>query len=40
MPGLWVSEVVALRVQDIDSGRMVIKVAHGKGDRERLAMLT
>ncbi len=38
--GLRVSEVVALRVADIDSGRMVIKVAHGKGDRERLAMLS
>jgi site-specific recombinase XerD len=38
--GLRVSEVVALRVQDIDSGRMVIKVTHGKGDRERLAMLS
>ena len=38
--GLRVSEVVALRVDDIDSGRMVIKIAHGKGDRERLAMLS
>ena len=38
--GLRVSEVAALRVQDIDSTRMVITVAHGKGDRERLAMLS
>lgn len=38
--GLRVSEVVALRVADIDSRRMVIRVAHGKGDRERLAMLS
>jgi site-specific recombinase XerD len=38
--GLRVSEVVALRVDEIDSRRRVIKVAHGKGDRERLAMLS
>jgi len=38
--GLRVSEVVALRVDEINSRRMVIKVAHGKGDRERLAMLS
>lgn len=38
--GLRVSEVVALRVEEIDSRRMVIKVAHGKGDKERLAMLS
>ena len=38
--GLRVSEVVALGVEDIDSQRMVIRIAHGKGDRERLAMLS
>jgi site-specific recombinase XerD len=38
--GLRVSELVALRVKDIDSDRMVITVAHGKGDRERLVMLS
>jgi len=38
--GLRVSEVVALRIADIDSRRMVIRVVHGKGDRERFAMLS
>lgn len=38
--GLRVSEVVAIRVEDIDSKRMVIRIAHGKGDRERLAKLS
>ncbi len=33
--GLRVSEVVNLRQQDIDSGRMQIKVEHGKGKKDR-----
>lgn len=37
--GLRVSEVVHLEVADIDSGRMVIHVRHGKGDRDRYTML-
>ena len=37
--GLRVSEVLSLRVEDIDSRRMVIHVQHGKGDRDRYTML-
>ena len=37
--GLRVSEVVALRVGDVDSGRMVIRVEHGKGGKDRYVML-
>jgi integrase/recombinase XerD len=38
--GLRVSEVVALRVEDIDSARMLIHVRHGKGDKARLVPLS
>ena len=38
--GLRVGEVVQLRVSDIDSRRMVILVAHGKGDKQRLVPLS
>lgn len=37
--GLRVSEVSALKVRDIDSERMLIRVEHGKGGRYRNAML-
>ena len=37
--GLRVSEVLRLRVEDIDSQRMVIHVCRGKGDRDRYTML-
>ena len=37
--GLRVSEVVNLRVADIDSRRMVIHVKNGKGQRDRYTML-
>ena len=37
--GLRVSEVVALRVTDIDSSRMVIRVDQGKGRSDRYVML-
>jgi len=37
--GLRVSEVCALRVEDIDSQRMVIHVRQGKGKRDRFVML-
>jgi site-specific recombinase XerD len=38
--GLRVSEVAALRVEDIDSARMLIHVAQGKGDKARLVPLS
>jgi integrase/recombinase XerD len=38
--GLRVSEVVALRVSDIDSRRMLIRVRQGKGKKDRYAMLS
>ena len=38
--GLRVSEVAALKVSDIDSQRMGMRVEHGKGGKERYAMLS
>lgn len=38
--GLRISELVALRVEDIDSARMLIHVGHGKGDKARLVPLS
>ena len=38
--GLRVSEVVALKVTDIDSTRMLIRVEQGKGRKDRQAMLS
>ena len=36
--GLRVSEVVALKVPDIDSMRMLLKIEHGKGRKDRMAI--
>lgn len=38
--GLRVSELVQLKVGDIDSGRMVIRVSQGKGERDRYTLLS
>jgi integrase/recombinase XerD len=38
--GLRASEVVALKVADIDSDRMVIRVEQGKGRKDRYVMLS
>ncbi len=38
--GMRVSEVVKLRPPDIDSGRMVIRVEQGKGNKDRLVLLS
>jgi integrase/recombinase XerD len=38
--GLRASEVVGLKIGDIDSQRMVLRVDQGKGHRDRFAMLS
>ena len=38
--GLRVSEVVALKVSDIDSERLLLKIEQGKGRKDRYAMLS
>jgi len=40
MRSLRVSEVSHLKVDDIDSTRMLIRVEHGKGRKDRNAMLS
>jgi integrase/recombinase XerD len=38
--GLRVSEVVSLKVPDVDSKRMLLRIEQGKGRRDRHAMLS
>jgi integrase/recombinase XerD len=38
--GLRVSEVAALKIRDIDNQRMVMRIEHGKGGKERYVMLS
>jgi site-specific recombinase XerD len=38
--GLRVSEATHLRVADVDSGRMVIRIDQGKGNKDRYVMLS
>jgi site-specific recombinase XerD len=38
--GLRVSELVHLRIRDIDSGRMMIRVEQGKGNKDRFTILS
>jgi len=38
--GLRVSEVVALKVSDLDSKRMVIRIEQGNGRKDRYVMLS
>jgi integrase/recombinase XerD len=38
--GLRANEVVSLKVDDIDSGRMALRVVQGKGHKDRYAMLS
>ncbi|MBL0121932.1 MAG: site-specific integrase [Betaproteobacteria bacterium] len=38
--GLRVSEVVSLKIGDIDSNRMILRVEQGKGSKDRYAMLS
>lgn len=38
--GLRASEAARLKVADIDSGRMMLRIEHGKGGKDRYAMLS
>ena len=38
--GLRISEVVTLRIEDVDSRRMVLRIRQGKGSKDRYVMLS
>jgi len=38
--GLRISEVCQLQVEDVDSGRMLLRIRNGKGGRERYSLLS
>lgn len=38
--GLRISEIASLRVEDIDSERMLVHIRHAKGDKERIVPLS
>ena len=38
--GLRVSEVISLKVANIDSSRMMVRICHGKGDKDRYTILS
>ncbi len=38
--GLRASEAIGIKIADIDAGRMVIRVEHGKGGKDRYVMLS
>jgi integrase/recombinase XerD len=38
--GLRISEAISLKVADIDSKRMVIRIEQGKGQKDRYVMLS
>ena len=38
--GLRISEVISLKVASIDSSRMMVKIEHGKGDKDRYTILS
>ena len=38
--GLRVSEVINLKVANIDSSRMMVRISHGKGDKDRYTILS
>ena len=35
--GLWVSEVIVLKITDIDSNRMQIRIENANGKKDRIA---